>query len=853
MHPACFAGVVSGPRRFIPPVSSVVKLLLPLLAFFAAAVHAQTVRWEPGSGTLAFNQLSELSLVFEQCEPADTVSLPSVPGLQFAPGQPGRSESTSYTVVNFKAASSKTVTLTYRVRPSERRTIRIPAFTVETDKGRQPVASASFEVADATVGQTSLSLDSIVQSRFTLPSAQVWAGEVFPLTYSLNVTRRYFYQLGSDLEWNPAPLSVENWGKPEPVEAMVNGDQRLSIVYKTRAYAKSPGVVPLNPATQLVNLTTGASSGFGMFTRQNLEQFSITSQPASLTVRPLPSPAPAGFSGAVGKFTLESKIVPASAAVGEPVTWTLTLAGTGNWPDLGGLPPRSVSKDFRVVQPQAKRANKDEALFDASLTEDIVLIPTKPGSYTLGPVTFSVFNPATGAYESLTTPPTTITVAAAASQPAPPATPAGTPAPSTVAATPAPPPLSPTAPAAAIPRDPLPPAGAAISPASQPLLLLSSLASLLLPLGIWITLALRRARVTDPNRPLREARERLAETLRELAANPAEVRLIRRWQRDTATLWRLPAAVPTSDDLGTGEWSALWADADRTLYGTVALPADWPDRARRALAAHPAPAFSAFQLFLPRNLLPLLLVLTALASTAPTVAAETDARSAYDRGDFSAAASLWTAALKTTPTDWTTRHNLALALSQQNRHGEAAGHALAAFVQQPQNEPVRWHLAYTWKAAGVTPVALSPFLTATPAASLARLASPARWQAALVLSAWLATVGTGLWIYGAYHQAPRPWRVRSLLAVSVLLAVPAAVSLKTYGPLADARTVVVVTPTTLRSIPTDLETTQKASPLALGVVATTDKTLLGWRRLVFPDGQTGWVRAETLVPLWRSP
>ena len=59
-----------------------------------------------------------------------------------------------------------------------------------------------------------------------------------------------------------------------------------------------------------------------------------------------------------------------------------------------------------------------------------------------------------------------------------------------------------------------------------------------------------------------------------------------------------------------------------------------------------------------------------------------------------------------------------------------------------------------------------------------------------------------------------------------------------------------MTPTTLRSIPTDLETSQKSSPLGVGVVASTDKTFLGWRRLVFPDGQTGWVRSETLVPLW---
>jgi len=84
----------------------VFKFLLPFLAFLAVTLtgRAQSVRWEPGSGTLALNQLSELSLVFDQCEPKnDTVTLPSVPGLTFTQ-PPTRSQQTSVNVVNFKAS-----------------------------------------------------------------------------------------------------------------------------------------------------------------------------------------------------------------------------------------------------------------------------------------------------------------------------------------------------------------------------------------------------------------------------------------------------------------------------------------------------------------------------------------------------------------------------------------------------------------------------------------------------------------------------------------------------------------------------------------------------------------------------
>ncbi|MBW8782172.1 MAG: BatD family protein [Verrucomicrobia bacterium] len=825
---------------------------LPLPLLLVATLHAQTVRWEPGSGTLALNQLSELNLIFDQCEPSGTVALPAVAGLEF--GTPSRAEQNSFSILNGSASRSHTVSLTYRVRPTEQRTVRIPAFDVITDKGRLHVAPATFEIGDATVGQSNLSLEAVVQSRFTLPEGQVWAGEVFPLTYSLNVARRYFYQLGSDLDWNPAPLSVEPWSKPEPLEATLNGEARISIFYKTRAYAKTAGTIPLNPATQLVNLATGTST-FTVFARPNLEQFSITSKPAELVVRPLPAPAPAGFNGAVGQFTLESKVVPATAAVGEPVTWTLTLAGTGNWPDVPGLPARSVSKDFRVVQPQAKRVNKDNALFEATLAEDIVLIPTKAGPYTLGPVTFSYFDPKTGAYQTVTTEPVTITVAPAAA----PTPVSGEPKSETEKAAAGSSGSQPSAtsaqPPATLPRDPLPPAASAGTPVSSSTLRLALLSSLLCPLLVWAGLALRRARLTDPRRPLREARHRLAATLHRLrsASDPDELAaLIQAWQRDAAALWQLPAVVPTAGQFTSEDWAGLWSDSERVLYrpGT-ALPTDWLDRAGQALAAKRVPGFSAFQLFLPRNLLPLALLALACVAAQPVFAAEAGA-SAYAKTDFAAAANAWRETLKTEPTAWTARHNLSLALVQQNQWGEAAGQALAAFVQQPADPAVRGHLDFTLKGAGLQPAEIAPFIQPDLPHELARLASPACWQLALVSAVWLAALALGLWLWCAYRgrSSLKPV-VGSFLVIAALLAGSAGLSLHTYGVLADARAVFVAKPSTLRSIPTDIDAPQKSTPLAPGLIAITDKSFLGWQRLVFPTGQTGWVRSGDLVPLWR--
>ncbi|HEY0944022.1 MAG TPA: BatD family protein, partial [Opitutaceae bacterium] len=402
-------------RQAGTPAATHAFVALCLFLFtLATAAHAQSVRWEPAGGSLAVGQTSELSLIFENCEPEGDVALPTVDGLLF--GRPNRGEQSSFNIVNGRANSQRTIYLTYPVRPSRKTPVAIPGFEVKTDKGVQRVAPVNFDVGEATVGGTSIPLESAANSRLTAGSGPVWAGEIIPINYTLSVSTRFPFNIASNPEWTPAPLVVEEWAKPEPFSNVVNGESRNNALYRSRGYIKEPGSYTLNAVQQLVNLRV-PSSGFTIFQAFQAEQFTITSNKPALVVRPLPQPAPAAFSGAVGDFTLTSKIVPATATVSEPITWTLELAGTGNWPDVAGLPGREVSKDFRIVQPQAKRTPKENTIFDATLSEDVVLIPTKPGTYTLGPVAWSYFDPKTGQYKTITTEKVTVTVTPSAPAP----------------------------------------------------------------------------------------------------------------------------------------------------------------------------------------------------------------------------------------------------------------------------------------------------------------------------------------------------------------------------------------------------------------------------------------------------
>lgn len=819
---------------------------LPLLCLLLAAAHAQTAEWLTGDS----GDPSDLQLVFDECEPDGDPRLPVIADatLSFI----GSSQQTS--IVNFKMTRS--VVLNYRLRARSAGQVTIPAFTVKTNKG-------DLRVAAFTTGAVKQGPEVNVQARLLPGTTTVWAGEIFPLNYTLDVARRSFSQLASKIDWNPVPLTVEDWANFESAEYNASGETRLSITSKTRAYATAPGRITLNATTQLANLAVG-TVGFGLFQQQRIEQISVTSNQPAITVRPLPT-APTGFSGGVGQFRLASKVVPTTSAVGEPITWTLELSGSGNWPEIAGLPAREVSKDFQAIQPQAKRTPAEGKLFDVTLAEDVVLVPTKPGTYTLAPVTFTYFDPKAGEYKTTTTPRTTITVttpnAPKFNVTPPPEEPV-----TTTTTTKAPqPPAPPTAPAA-IPRDPL----AGSDPVAKPFSRLRTLAlAAATPFAVlalfWLALATRRARQTDPARPRREARQRLAATLAALRAaqtsssqsssldSQPQQQLLLRWQHDTAALWPLRHAAPPATALNDPAWQRLWAESDRALYGTDAtLPADWLTRAEAALAAKPVSAFAPWRALLPRNLFPLSVLFVLCVLSLPSTHAA-DPTADYRKGDFAAAEKTWRAAVTQNPTDWIARHNLALALAQQDRWPEAAAHATAAYVQHPGSEAGRWNLALTCEKAGYTPTVLAPFLTPGPRHLVARTASPAAWDRWLLTAATLAALALGWLIFSAYHTRPG-WT--NLLAGGALVAAFAlggvALSSRTaYGLAASPEAVVVWRSTTLRSIPTEAETTQKTTTLAAGSVGQVNRTFLGWTHLTLANGQTGWLRQDDIIPLWR--
>jgi tetratricopeptide (TPR) repeat protein len=691
-----------------------------------------------------------------------------------------------------------------------------------------------------------------VTSEFSLPS-QAWAGEVFALSHRLVIPQKYFYSLASGIDWSPPALTIETWSPPEKKAAGAGDAAVFEFLTRSRAVALAPGTLELEPVAQAVTLNTG-SSRYGNYVRPNLEEASASSARVKMWVRPLPPvPADAGtFTGAVGHFTLSSKVVPDDPAVGKAVTWSVTFSGSGNWPAIKQLPPRALPPHFNTLKSLRTAQLKGRSRFDGTLTEDLVIVPTEPGRVTLGPINWSYFDPQLERYLTLTAEAVDLNVAPAA-QPPRPATATswqvqGADTGKEGAAE------APKLPAPAL-RDPIPSQGDAAVPALPATLWTEGSGILAALVLAWIFLAWWRMRRRDPLQPRREARHRALHLLDELARTSESARviaLLERWQRATADLWVMRQAVPVPAAFEpSAEWRRLWREANVARFSrSTPLPADWIVRARAAVVARRVPPLRPWGVFRPRHLIPLL-VFAVAAEALPVHAVSTE--SLYRSGNFAAAEADWRTAVQRRPLDPAAHHNLALALEQQGKVAEAAAQAAVAFTQCPTDPVVRWDLGVTWRKARFGTPELVAFLNQDPAALWAQSASIARWQQGVIAGAALAMLGLVGLLWIQFCGGPRArfrwaWSVVSLGAVALL---GSGVALHQFGELTRPTAALVWRESPLRSIPTEVGGTQDDPTISPGTIIRVDDQFLTWSHLTLANGQTGWLRSNLFVSLWK--
>jgi hypothetical protein len=134
----------------------------------------------------------------------------------------------------------------------------------------------------------------------------------------------------------------------------------------------------------------------------------VTGTPLELTIHPLPEDGrPPGFTGAVGRFTVQADAQPRALSVGEQLVLTLSIDGEGNLSTFDA-PPLPPIEGFTGLGRLS-----DEAGPPRTIRYGLVARDASVGA--LGPLPFAFYDPEAETYRVLETTPIPVRVLAAAS------------------------------------------------------------------------------------------------------------------------------------------------------------------------------------------------------------------------------------------------------------------------------------------------------------------------------------------------------------------------------------------------------------------------------------------------------
>ena len=128
-------------------------------------------------------------------------------------------------------------------------------------------------------------------------------------------------------------------------------------------------------------------------------------------VLPLPPGAPAGFTGAVGKFNISADVDDTDGKVNEPVQLTVRVVGEGNidslpdpaWPDFD---------DWRVFEsPSDTSSRLIDGRFVGTRTYNSVLVPQKAGVLTIPEIGYTYYDPGIEEYVEAASQPIVMSIA----------------------------------------------------------------------------------------------------------------------------------------------------------------------------------------------------------------------------------------------------------------------------------------------------------------------------------------------------------------------------------------------------------------------------------------------------------
>ncbi len=259
---------------------------------------------------------------------------------------------------------------------------------------------------------------------------EVLINEPVLLTYTIYTRLSATYK-GFEKEPVTTGFWVEDFPPEKNVrrtEQVLNGSRYVvADVRKMTLFPTQAGVYTLDPGVVSAMVEVREEDDFDSFFSYNIfgarggrmpSSFltqvvakSIPTDPVTLTVKAFSEAGkPASFSGAVGRYEIESSVDKSQAEQGTPVTYRIRIAGQGNMNTVE-VPTLPRLDGFKIYDSSSSvNIKKDRFVVEGEKVVETVLVPRTVGNFTIPALSFSYFDIGTRSYKELQTKAHTITV-----------------------------------------------------------------------------------------------------------------------------------------------------------------------------------------------------------------------------------------------------------------------------------------------------------------------------------------------------------------------------------------------------------------------------------------------------------
>ena len=370
---------------------------------------------------------------------------PVIQGFDVLTG-PYTSTSSSIRAVNGRTSMSISYTFTYIIRASREGTFDIPGATVMVDNKQYKANTVTIKVVKSAAGvqgsapggnagrnnqggeEATSGSNNDVFIKTVVDNSNPMQGEGIIFTYKIffkvpisqpNITKpSSFDGFWSHILKDNAKLSQYN----QTIDGEV---YHVAELLKVVLYPLKSGKLVIDPyeleCVAQYRRQTKTKTGDPFFddffnnsffneSYANVEK-KLKSNSLVINVRPLPTAEkPADFSGAVGTFTFKTDLDKTKTQTNDPINLKCTITGKGNIQLIDKL-NTTFPPDFETYDPKiTNNVNTTGTGVSGSQTFEYLIIPRKPGKFTIKPIPFSYFDIEKKRYVTLTSPEYTINV-----------------------------------------------------------------------------------------------------------------------------------------------------------------------------------------------------------------------------------------------------------------------------------------------------------------------------------------------------------------------------------------------------------------------------------------------------------